>query len=89
MSLQLLIVIIIGIVVSIVVVREIYRFFFVKRASGSCGGCQGCDFNRFPNASRWAGDVDFFPADVYNSSVRGFQGFPEESDLTEKIHTKT
>lgn len=45
MSLQLFIVIIIGIVVSIVVVCKIYRFFFVKKESGFCGGCKGCDFN--------------------------------------------
>lgn len=45
MSLQLFIVILIGIVVSGVVIRAIYRFFFVKK-SGFCGGCKGCDLQQ-------------------------------------------
>ncbi|HHV85430.1 MAG TPA: FeoB-associated Cys-rich membrane protein [Petrimonas sp.] len=43
MSLQLFIVILIGIVVSGIVIRAVYRFFFVKKKSGFCGGCKGCD----------------------------------------------
>ncbi|MDO5522859.1 MAG: hypothetical protein Q4G48_02305 [Bacteroidia bacterium] len=45
MSLQLLIVIIIGIVVAIVIIRGIYRFFFVKKETGFCGGCKACEFH--------------------------------------------
>lgn len=45
MNLQLFIVFIIGIVVTIVVLRGVYRFFFVKSESGLCGGCSGCEFN--------------------------------------------
>ncbi len=45
MSLQLFIVIIIGIIVSIIVIRGIYRFFFVKKESGFCGSCNACEFN--------------------------------------------
>ncbi len=49
MSLQLFIVIIIGIIVSVIVIRGIYRFFFVKNESGFCGGCKACDFNNNPD----------------------------------------
>ncbi|WP_436416437.1 hypothetical protein [Petrimonas sp.] len=45
MNLQLAIVIIIGIIVSVIVIRGIYRFFFVKKESGFCGGCNACEFN--------------------------------------------
>lgn len=45
MDLQLFIVIIIGIIVSLIVIRGIYRFFFVKKESGFCGSCNACEFN--------------------------------------------
>ncbi len=43
MDLQLFIVIIIGIIVGIILLRQIYLFFFTKRDSSYCGGCPGCD----------------------------------------------
>lgn len=45
MDLQLFIVLIIGVIVSVVVIRGIYRFFFVKKKTGFCGGCSGCEFS--------------------------------------------
>lgn len=45
MDVQLFIVIIIGIIVALLVLRGIYRFFFVKKEAGFCGGCSGCEFH--------------------------------------------
>ena len=43
MNLQLFIVIIIGIIVGIILLRQIYHFFFTKQPSSRCGGCNMCD----------------------------------------------
>jgi hypothetical protein len=45
MDLQLFAVIIIAILVAIVLIRGVYRFFFVKRESGGCLGCKGCELH--------------------------------------------
>lgn len=43
MNTQLIIVIIIGIIVAALILRSIYRFFFVKdELNGNCVGCTGC-----------------------------------------------
>lgn len=49
MNIQLIIVILIGIVVSAIVIRGIYRFFFVKKESGFCNGCTGCEVGKKQN----------------------------------------
>ena len=46
MDLQLIIVIIIGIAVAAIVLRNVYRFFFVEKKNGHCGGCTGCSLSR-------------------------------------------
>ncbi|SFS63959.1 Virus attachment protein p12 family protein [Porphyromonadaceae bacterium NLAE-zl-C104] len=46
MDTQLFIVIIIGIIVGIILIRAIYRFFFTERDHSSCGGCKGCDIQK-------------------------------------------
>jgi len=43
MDIQLFIVIIIGIVVGIILLREIYQFFFTKKDFSHCGGCNMCE----------------------------------------------
>ena len=43
MDLQLFIVIIIGIVVGIILLRQIYHFFFIQKDLTRCGGCNMCD----------------------------------------------
>jgi len=43
MELQLIIVIIIGIIVGIILLRQIYHFFFTKKDSSRCGGCNMCE----------------------------------------------
>ena len=43
MDIQLFIVIIIGIVVGIILLREIYQFFFMKKDFSHCGGCNMCE----------------------------------------------
>lgn len=46
MDLQLIIVIIIGIAVVAILLRSVYRFFFVKKEGGPCGSCTGCSVSR-------------------------------------------
>ncbi len=46
MDLQLIIVFIIGVAVAAILLRGIYRFFFVKKEGGHCGGCTGCSLSR-------------------------------------------
>ena len=46
MDLQLIIVIIIGIAVATIVLRNVYRFFFVEKKNGHCGGCTGCSLSK-------------------------------------------
>ena len=46
MDLQLIIVIIIGIAVAAIVLRNVYRFFFVEKKNGHCGGCTGCSLSK-------------------------------------------
>lgn len=43
MDLQLFIVIIIGIIVGIILLRQIYHFFFIQKDHTRCGGCNMCD----------------------------------------------
>lgn len=46
MDIQLIIVVLVGIVVSYILIRGVYRFFFVnKKSSGICGSCNMCEFN--------------------------------------------
>ena len=49
MNLQLIIVIFIGIVVAAILLRSVYRFFFVERKEGYCGGCTGCSLSQKHN----------------------------------------
>ena len=46
MEIQLAIVILIGIVVAAILLRSVYRFFFVEKKEGYCGGCTGCSLSR-------------------------------------------
>src|SRR5690554_6925633 len=48
MDIQLLIVIIIGITVGTILLRGIYRFFFVKKDVSYCGGCTMCELSNLP-----------------------------------------
>lgn len=45
MDIQLLIVILVGVVVAFILLRNIYRFFFDKNSSNGCGSCNACEFN--------------------------------------------
>lgn len=46
MDVQLILVIIIGVAVAAILLRSIYRFFFVKNKNGYCGGCTGCSLSK-------------------------------------------
>lgn len=46
MNIQLIIVIMIGIAVAAILLRSLYRFFFVENKDGHCGGCSGCSFSK-------------------------------------------
>ncbi len=46
MNIQLIIVILIGIIVAGILLRSVYRFFFVERKEGYCGGCRGCSMSQ-------------------------------------------
>ena len=46
MNLQLIIVIIIGIAVAAIILRNVYRFFFLEKKEGYCGGCTGCSLSK-------------------------------------------
>ncbi len=53
MNLQLIIVILIGLVVAGILIRNVYRFFFViDRRKNICGGCTGCSMSK-----EWKEDV--------------------------------
>lgn len=52
MDLQLFIVIIIGIIVGIILLLQIYHFFFTKRDSSYCGGCSMCEIGDSKKAER-------------------------------------
>jgi hypothetical protein len=43
MDLQFFIIIIIGIIVGIILLRQIYQFFFTKKDFTHCGGCNMCE----------------------------------------------
>lgn len=43
MDIQLFVVIIIGIAVGFILLRNLYRFFFTKRNTSFCAGCKGCE----------------------------------------------
>lgn len=46
MDIQLIIVILIAALVSFILIRGVYRFFFDnKKGSGICGSCNACEFN--------------------------------------------
>lgn len=46
MNIQLIIVIVIGIAVAAILLRNLYRFFFVEKKEGYCGGCTGCSLSK-------------------------------------------
>lgn len=47
MNLQLTIVILIGLVVAAVIIRNVYRFFFVTDINKNpCGSCSGCSMSK-------------------------------------------
>lgn len=46
MDLQLIIVIIIGVAVAAILLRNVYRFFFEEKKEGYCGGCTGCSLSK-------------------------------------------
>ena len=53
MDLQLFIVIIIGIIVGIILLRQIYHFCFIQKDHTRCGGCNMCDL---PDLRKETGD---------------------------------
>ncbi|MDD2476630.1 MAG: FeoB-associated Cys-rich membrane protein [Dysgonamonadaceae bacterium] len=61
MNLQFIIVIFIGIVVAAILLRSVYRFFFVEKKSGYCGGCTGCSMSQKNKEE---------PADPYRSYLK-------------------
>lgn len=61
MNTQLIIVIIIGVIVAAIILRSIYRFFFVKdKNSGYCAGCTGCSLSK-----DWEEDKEIDPYRSY------------------------
>ena len=54
MDLQLIIVIIIGIAVVAILLRNVYRFFFEEKKEGYCGGCTGCSLSKESNGEEEA-----------------------------------
>ena len=46
MNVQLIIVIVIGLAVAGILLRSVYRFFFVEKKDGYCGGCTGCSMSK-------------------------------------------
>ena len=44
MNIQLILTLMIGIAVVLILLRNIYKFFFVKKGSPSCGSCNLCQF---------------------------------------------
>ena len=60
MDIQLIIVIIIGVAVAAILLRGIYRFFFVENKNGYCGGCTGC-----PLSKDWKEDEEVDPYTSY------------------------
>ena len=60
MDIQLIIVIIIGLAVAAILLRGIYRFFFVETKSGYCGGCTGCS-----RSKEWKEDKEVDPYTSY------------------------
>ncbi|MCE5179020.1 MAG: hypothetical protein LLF81_07755 [Porphyromonadaceae bacterium] len=43
MDIQLFIVILIGIITGIILLRQIYHFFFIQKDHTRCGGCNMCE----------------------------------------------
>ncbi len=60
MDIQLIIVIIIGFAVAAILLRGIYRLFFVENKSGYCGGCTGCSMSK-----EWKEDKEVDPYTSY------------------------
>lgn len=61
MDIQFIIVILIGIAVLALLIRNLYRFFFVvDRKSNPCGGCTGCSVSR-----KWNPDTPRNPYTAY------------------------
>ena len=60
MDIQLIIVIIIGVAVAAILLRGIYRFFFVENKNGYCGGCTSC-----PLSKDWKEDEEVDPYTAY------------------------
>ena len=46
MDIQLFIVILIGVAVTAIILRGIYRFFFTENTNKYCGGCTGCSLSK-------------------------------------------
>ncbi len=47
MNVQIIIVILIGLAVAVLLMRNLYRFFFViDRKKNMCGGCTGCNMSK-------------------------------------------
>ncbi len=46
MNIQLIVVVIIGITVAAILLRNVYRFFFVEKEGRYCGGCTGCSLSK-------------------------------------------
>lgn len=51
MDIQLFIVIIIGIVTGIILLRQIYYFFFIQKDHTRCGSCNMCDLPKKESSS--------------------------------------
>lgn len=60
MNIQLIIVIIIGVAVAAILLRSVYRFFFVENKNGYCGGCTGCSLSK-----EWKEEEEVDPYTAY------------------------
>lgn len=60
MDIQLIIVIIIGLAVVAILLRNIYRLFFVENKNQYCGGCTGCSVSK-----EWKKDKEVDPYTSY------------------------
>ncbi|HTN68244.1 MAG TPA: FeoB-associated Cys-rich membrane protein [Dysgonamonadaceae bacterium] len=46
MDIQLIIVILIGVAIAAILIRNLYRFFFTERKNKYCSGCTGCSLSQ-------------------------------------------
>lgn len=63
MNIQLIVVVIIGITVAAILLRNMYRFFFVEKEDGYCGGCTGCGLSK-----KWNEEDEVDPYTAYLNS---------------------